>query len=334
MNELSKYLIAEIAGELNINRGAHESLNDWNARIVFSALGRMASASLYDKFEDDLPVSVNHIKSRIGTLYRSFLQLEPALEEIFKFAKGKLHDHIYNILIAGGCIYHSPNEVSPPAYVEAKSGQVIFVRGAPLNDRVFVSGLGTYITDDGRNCRLSLAGMFGLQRISLAEYWEQLTSKLELEPFRMSVQLEYLRTEPDFRKGYFKPQPDTDGRISLMRTKTQGTKIYYLYTLENDRLTAKQLPSWQTDNYEYSRISNAIIHNRGKLPSAVFHVDGAIVSLELQYLYPPSELNMLRLYSWPGRYNFNPFRKYILALPVFHAIRPELERIGYTFTEE
>ena len=172
--------------------------------------------------------------------------------------------------------------------------------------------------------------MFGLQRNTLGEHWGHLASRVKLEAFSSSIDVEFLRTAPPFTAGYFKPQPDTDGRISLMRTTMQGTRLYYLYSWENGKLFAGQLPSWRTDNGEYRQIANSIIHSRGNLPPAVFHLDGAIVSLRLQYLYPPSELSFLQLYSWPGKNDFN----YILSLPVFHSVRAELERIGYTFKED
>ena len=331
VREMNRYnrLISRISAELSIQQGTNEPQDSFISRVVYSAIGQAAKASLYDVREDREPVTVQHLKKRVETLCTTYLELYPELKDIFTLSPEDFAGKVYSTLLLGGCIDHEPHRISPSAYTQAQSGQVVFVRGAPLNQRVCVSGLGTYQLA-GTNSDSSAALMFGLQRISLAEQWEQLTSNLELRDFNNLEQVEFLRTEPDFKRGYFKPQPDTDGKISLMRTTMQATPLYYLYRLENGKIFAAQLPSWRTGNSEYRRISNAIIHNRGTLTSAVFHIDGEIVSLHLQYLYPPSELNFLKLYSWPGANDFN----YILSSPVFHAVRSELERIGYTFTEE
>ena len=322
-------LLSRISEELSIKQGNNEPQDSFIARVVYSSIGQAAKASLYDVREDREPVTVQHLKKRVETLCTTYLELYPELKVIFTLSPEDFAGKVYSTLLLGGCIYHEPHRISPSAYTQAQSGQVVFVRGAPLNQRVCVSGLGTYQLA-GTNSDSSAALMFGLQRITLAEHWEHLASRAKLEAFSSSTGTEFLRTAPPFTAGYFKPQHDSDGRISLMRTTMQATPLYYLYRWEDGKIFAAQLPSWRTGNSEYRRISNAIIHSRGHLPSAVFHIDGEIVSLHLQYLYPPSELNFLKLYSWPGANDFN----YILSSPVFHAVRSELERIGYTFTEE
>lgn len=320
-------LISRIAEELSIKQGTAEPQESFIARVVYSAIGQAAKASLHDVREDAEPVTVQHLKSRVKTLCTTYLDLYPELDSL---SPEELAEKMYSTLLHGGCIYHEPNRITPSAYTQARSGQVVFVRGVPLNQRVCVSGLGTYSLTQDTNSEASSALMFGLQRNTLAEHWKHLASRAKLEAFSSSIDVEYLRTAPPFTYGYFKPKPDTDGRISLMRTTMQGTPLYYLYCWEAGKIFAAQLPSWQTDKGEYLRISNSIIHSRGTLPPAVFHVDGEIVFLRLQYLYPPSEMNFLKLYSWPGANNFN----YILSYHVFCAVRAELERTGYKFTEE
>ena len=66
---MNKYhgLLEKIAGELHIECGEKESIENWKARIVYSLLGRMAYASLIDRLEEDEiavesnePVSITH----------------------------------------------------------------------------------------------------------------------------------------------------------------------------------------------------------------------------------------------------------------------------------
>ncbi len=61
-------LLRNIASELNISRGSTESEDSWKARVIYSVLGRMAYASLWDVTEDLQPVSIAHVKKRIHKL--------------------------------------------------------------------------------------------------------------------------------------------------------------------------------------------------------------------------------------------------------------------------
>ena len=320
----SMNLLDVIAGELGIKRGLTEDLTSWLARVVWSALGRAAIASLYDVQEEQDSVSVQHLKNKIETLCVSWLEIFPELSSIHP---EKIADKIYEILLNSGCIYHSPNRITASAHREAKSGQVIFLRGAALNQKVHVSGLGTYLLSEKTDSDSSAASMFGLQRVTLSEYYEQLTQLMDsAEVFEPPVNAEFLRTVPPFTSGYFTQQLDSDGGISLMRTGLQ----YYLYRFVNGKIFARQLRDWQTHEGEYLRIANSIIHSIGNLPAAKYHVDGEIVRLSLKYLYPPAEMNLLKLYSWPGSNNFS----FTISPPVFEALKSELERIGYEFTKE
>lgn len=320
-------LLSRIAAELGIRQGRTEHQNNFKARIVSSAIGTAATASLHDIREDGEPVTLQHLKSRIETLRSTYLSLYPELQESYIPSP----DDLSSMLLHGGCIYHSQDRVTPSAHVEAQSGQVIFVRGAPLKQKVCVSGLGTYRAAENDRSDSSAASMLGLQRNTLGEYWEQSVMRTKLEPFSSSAAIEFLRTRPPFTRGYFTNQPDTDGRISLMRTAAHQPRRCYLYRFEDGKIFACQLPSWRTDGKEYLRIAVSILHSRGSLPPSVFHFDGETASLRLQYLWPPSELDMLKLYSWHG---INPFGPYVMARCVFLALKAELERIGYTFIEE
>ena len=334
---MNKYnnLLSSISEELNISKGTEESTDNWKARITYSAISQLSIASLYDVQEDDTPISITHFKRRVETLYSSYLSMYPELKSIFKISPEAFSEEIYNIMLQAGYIYHSPNRITASAFRIAESGQVAFVRGIPLNQKVFRSGLGAYLPRKGVDNVSTVASMFGLQRISLTEYWRKVTSNIIWSEASFSSKTEYLRTVPPFNKGYFKDQPDTDGRISLLRTGMAGSYIYYFYCYKSGKIYGMQIPAWQVENYEYRALSNGCIHSIGNLPPTFYHVDQSVVSLRLQYLYPPAELNLIRLYSWARSYegSFSPFN-HTMSYPVFLAIKEEFERIGYSFSEE
>ena len=64
---MKKYdsLLCRISDEMNILQGASESQDSWKARVIYSALGHMAIASLHDIQEDGSPVSITHFKRRV-----------------------------------------------------------------------------------------------------------------------------------------------------------------------------------------------------------------------------------------------------------------------------
>ena len=53
-------LISIMAGRYQIERGTTEPVEQWQMRVIYSVLGQMAYASLWDKTEDDQPISVVH----------------------------------------------------------------------------------------------------------------------------------------------------------------------------------------------------------------------------------------------------------------------------------
>ena len=95
-----------------------------------------------------------------------------------------------------------------------------------------------------------------------------------------------------------------------------------------------QLPGWQTDGYKYRSVSVACLASRRTLPPTRFHVDEEIVELQIEYLFPPAELNAIKLYSWPKSYLSlpNDFKR-TMSRDVFEEIRSQFEKLGYQFKE-
>lgn len=122
---------------------------------------------------------------------------------------------------------------------------------------------------------------------------------------------------------------------SLARTGSFGNWTYYLYKIENERLMGSQLPEWMVTEGNYRTVSNGYLSAKNVLPATIYHIDGKIAQVHINYLFPPAELNLVKLYSWPKSYAGLPhdFNR-IFELPVFYAIKNVLESIGYQFKEE
>ena len=327
-------LLQEIAHELNILPGDSESEESYKSRIVYSAIGHMSLASLYDADEYEDTISVQHFRNRAETLHDSYLSIFPELKHVLMTEADNFSEAVYDIYLNAGCIYHDPNRITASAFRTAKSSGITFARGTPLNRKIFLSGLGAYLPANDSGDSITVPELFCLQRMSLSELWQKISANIQWREFDPPSDSKYLRKIPPFSRGYFKDQPDKDGKISVMRTGSKGSHLYYFYTYIDGKFLGMQITSWQADKGEYLLLSNCIINSDGNLPPSVYRSDNNIVNLTLEYLYPPSVMNMIKLYSWPENYSMSDNFRFILSRDVFFALKTELERLGYSFREE
>ncbi len=332
---MNKYgnLLKIISEDLNIPQGEHEHETDWKNRIIYSAIGHLANASLYDKQEDGLAISIHHFKRKIEKLYDSYLSMYPEVTNLFLGNPEKLSETIYELFHKTGYLYHSPNHLAPPVRSVSVYKDVTFLRGVLPDKKVFRSGLGPYIINDYIIKGKDIRAMFGLSDKTFLESWKHSIGSIEWKQVNLTGKAEFLRIEPPFNKGYFKSSPDKDGRISMLRAGMPGMYLYYFYRYVNGKMETRQIPAWQTDYFEYRNIANSILYNAQTLPPTIYHVDKNIVRLKIQYLYPPAEQDFLLLYSWPSGVIDNIFNR-VMACPVFYAVKDIFEKSGYCFLEE
>jgi len=328
-------LLLEIGQELNIKKGVSEPNELWKERIVYSAIGRMALASLWDIDGDNKSVSITHFKHRIERLLYAYKELYPKCMQRFIISDEELSNEIYKVYTEAGFLYHSPNRISSTAEVEAKAGTMVCVRGANLKRNVYISGLGTYNRAKVNPLQCTLQQVFRFQRQTLKEYWQQVITTdnwLVIDP---QMRKEYLRLEAPFSRGYWKDTPDKDGCISLLRFGHPGQQLYFLYRYINGQYKGSALPEWMVKEYKYRRVATALLAGNGTLPGVTYSIDGDVVNIRLNYLLPPEEMNFLKAYSWPQSFLKLPcdFNR-VMQKEIFFAFKEELEKIGYHFMGE
>ena len=338
-------LLYTIASELHIERGEHESIEMWKARTIYSLLGRMAYASLWDHFEEDdsLPgnVSIIHLERRVQVLQESYLELYPEINTIFSSDPKVLSQEIYDIYLKAGCVYHTPFKISCAAPCAAEQSGLRFERGMPLSRRQYVSGLGTYLPDssafEGETVCPSVQGMFGLLESTLADFWADLISVADWHPLHGDENMVYL-SHMDPR--LWTKSSEKGSVISLARTGLPGGYLYYLYQTNGGRQFGSQLSQWLVNDPFYGGISyltaaNACLAAHSCLPEVQYKMDGPIVQVRFPYTPPPAELYWLKLYSWPQFFSyFANIHVRIFSQEVFWAVKAVLEQIGYQFAEE
>lgn len=332
MNKYNNLLI-QISDEYAIRRGKTEDQNKWKARLIYSLLGKMSLASLFDIDEEDAS-SVIHMKRRIEKLLVSYREMYPELSRSLPVNPEELSNEIYDIYLHSGVIYHEPNRVLMAAKYEIVTEGICFTRGTEIEVKQNMSGLGTYRIADQTSQTGSLTDMFQLETEHLSEIWDYAVRRAVWREFNAETNVEYLRMVPPFNRGYWVDKPDTSGKESLLRTGFRGSQLYYLYRIDAGKILASQLPQWQVEEYNYRLLANACLFNEGVLPPSVVKYDDGIVYINFKYLPPPAELYLWKLYTWPETISSLPkdFNR-ICTRNVFDVIKKEMQTKGYGFIE-
>lgn len=335
---MKKDLIESIAKQLNIPRSDDY---EWVCQSVYSAAGQMALASLWDKSEEDGPVSIQHFKARMRQIFDAYRDVFPEIAFSIPADSTDIVNAMYDIYLRSGYLYHSANHVSPALQNIAKFGDVTLYRGGPRDNTLHMSGLGFYYNWK-QQTDITVAELFGLQTYPFQEYLQELLNGDDWETIEWPENAEFLRIEPPFNRGYWQVSPIKDGRISLARYG-EPTKIYMLYRFINGAYRQKTIPEWKIRDYfadqsagygEYRRIAIALLQMYDKLPPISIRDDGVNIVIKLGYRLPPSEEDFFKLYTWPLRYEKSEVFTRKMARQIYPGFRHELEALGYCFVEE
>lgn len=329
---MNKYngLLSEVANKYNIRRGMHEAEINWKTRLVYSICGMMAYASLWDESEDE-PVSIIHLKRRIRRVLSDYKTMYPELANSFPYVSADLEDEIAGQLLSTGMVYHRPNRIAPSMRREESYCNIVFQRGISLDSICCVSGIGLYSRQECVSDADGIQSMFGLERETLHALWNSTLANTDWKvapTFEQSI--EYLRLKPPFSQGYWEKRPDTTGTVSMLRTDMEGSQLYYLYRYRHNAMEISPLPKWQVENSHYRSIACACLQSYGTMPPIDYVEDGELVHLRLNYLLPPHELGLVKLYSWPEVCTSLPcdFRRK-LTTELFVAVKKILSDKGY-----
>ena len=330
-------IIEKISSALGIIRGKQEAETLWSARVIYSAAGRIALASLWDMPEDEQPVSITHFKRRAEREIKALASSSDDLENYFNDSIEAITNEIYDIYLNTGYLYHTSNHIEPVPEVSALSGRCYLLRGSAVQETIHVSGVGLYSLSGLKKTHTVVNSIYELYRIpqmNLGTYIDKLLGYADWKNFSLSERAEFLRTKPPFTSGYWCGDPDNSGNVSLLRLGPPGSYIYYLYKCENRQLVVSPLAQWMTDGYEYRQIACGLLTSGNVLPDTTFWHDGELTHVHLGYLYPPKIQNFFKLYSWPESMTHFPsdFRR-VMTKEIFNIFRMNIEPLGYGFCE-
>lgn len=325
-------LIGNISRELNIVKGINETDELWMSRVIYSAIGESGLLSLWDRNDDEEPVTIIHFKSRIREMYFAYMDLFQESNSAFTHDVDSLSEEMYELYKKGGYIYHSPNRMLPCTNCKINSRGIVFVRGIMPSEKREISGLGQFQRiENGSGDVDGILKMFHVNKKPLIECYDSLVAKANWQQIIVASSTEYLRVVPPFSRGYWTNSPLSDGSISLLRMGDPGGKQYYLYKCEAGIISGSQLPVWMVEGTNYRKVANAILANRHVLPCIEAHKEGDSVSIKFNYLPANDVHDFIKLYSWPKSFydvpcNFN--RR--MNADVWNAIKEVILYLGYT----
>lgn len=151
-------------------------------------------AELFVKFIQENIFNVlenrHYVVAGINFDYANKLAEYPDLRSEMAASAEEYADEIYNILLAGGCIYHTPNRILPSFEKRISLKNIELQRGAAIGEKIFVSGIGTYLIKSGRQSIEDVFDMFQIPMINLAEYGNKLVRNAKWRAFETSIHME------------------------------------------------------------------------------------------------------------------------------------------------
>lgn len=333
MKLIDEYIL-EVNNELRIQKGYTETTDNWICRIIYSILGRMAFASLFDQKSTPETTSIIYFKNQLKKNLRTLTLVFPNSTISFQTNFDAVVDEVLKQFIDLGMVYRSPNNITLAKYQQISYNQISFIRGFSFSSNYFASGLGHFFINQPNTENMDVIDFFQLQRIYTLD---ELIRDYTLDSWHEmndTSNIEFLNTVPPFYKGYWATHPEKDGSISILRKKYDFT-TYFFYKYVDNILYVHKVPNWLSHEKEYIRLAYPILHNKSCFPNIRYIDDGKIVIINFDYLLPPSELNLIKLYSWPFDFsNISDDFSRVMNRNIFYVFKEIYESIGYIFKED
>ena len=293
-----------IAKELNIKKDKSEKDVEWYRRVVYSAVGRMALATLWNE-NDKGEISVRRLKSTTYELLKAYESMVPGINSTSNYGEhtDRLCDSILSTMENAGFFYHRAEYYRIAKTKHIKMGKVKLCRGIYATESCYMSGLGAYTKatnadeNDESFSNSFEKPQFVLQKLIESASWRECDFEKE--------KVEYLKMEEPFEKGYWTGQPNFQFQYSLARTKKCETflQTYYLVRKTSEGMKVAELPTWVSEDRNYTLLSTALLQYYKQMPHVIIKYGDEISKMEIGYILYPDVEKLILAYSWPQRYD-------------------------------
>lgn len=324
-----------IAKELNIGKEKFEKDVEWYRRVVYSAVGRMALATLWNE-NDKGEISVRSLKRTTYELLKAYESIVPEINSTSNYGECTvmLCDSILSTMESAGFFYHRADYYRIAKTKNIKMGEVNFCRGIYATESCYMSGLGAYTkvanAEENEGTFLGLEKpQFVLQKLIEPASWRDCNFEKE--------KVEYLKMEEPFNKGYWMGQPNFKFQYSLARINERDAflQTYYLVRNTSDGMKAAELPTWVSEDRNYTVLSTALLQYYQQMPHVIIKHGEEIAKIEIEYRLHPDVENLILAYSWPQRYDGEngPFSR-IIPKSLSGTFKKILVDTGYNVRED
>lgn len=324
-----------IAKELNIGKDKSEKDVEWYRRVVYSAVGRMALATLWNE-NDKGEISVRSLKRTTYELLKAYESIVPEINSTSNYGECTvmLCDSILSTMESAGFFYHRADYYRIEKTKNIKMGIVNFCRGIYATESCYMSGLGAYTkaanAEENEGTFLSLEKpQFVLQKLIESASWRECDFEKE--------KVEYLKMEEPFEKGYWTGQPNFQFQYSLARINECDAflQTYYLVRKTSEGMKVAELPTWVSEDRNYTLLSTGLLQYYKQMPPVIIKHGDEIAKMEIGYrLYPDVE-KLILAYSWPERYDGeNSLFSRIIAKSLSGTLKKILVDTGYNVKED
>lgn len=330
--DISQQLIESISEDLHIKRDKDEREVDWIVRVIYSAIAKNAYCSLWDQQDEE--TSITHFKKRCNEQLLSYIRIYPKLKKVVSSPEivKEYVDYIYDLYLKTGFLLHKKNYVTNSKRKAITIDNCKLVRSPEPGEDLFMSGLGYYMFSDLMEYQEDIRDVFHLSKLSLSEYLDKLHQRQVFKSLESHSDIDYLRLEPPFSKGYWKKQKDIN-KLSLLRIGQPGMYIYYLYKATDNKILASRLPEWMCGDGKYRMISWGLLKKYQQATDIEYVISGDLVYVHLNYLLPINEQLFFELFSWPGNITTMSGFNRTMDINIFRIMKAEFENIGFRFSE-
>ena len=295
--------LKDISRDINTPQDPEEDVSRWMRRVVYSVCGRMTLAALWDCPEGE-SVSIQHIKQRCAEIMKAYCLIYPAIvsETDYGDHVADMVERIYEIYLESGQMYHKRNRVTPSKYICHTVSGVSFVKGIYATVDCYMSGIGPYLIQEGD---VSEDDSFHFSHPEMGLLLDSLVKGAQwVEMTRGTEAYSFLKMKPPYSP-YWTKKADWTSGISMVRYDGDGNgrKQYFLATIQDGKILMSDLPAWINERRKHVYLTTEILKRCGTLPPVIMKKNKQLTEIEIAYRLPPEEETLLKMYTWPHRFD-------------------------------
>lgn len=332
-----------IAKDLKIKRYNEEKIENYRARVIYSAIGiwirtvTLDEDAFYDNYSKP-GVSKIHIKNRVTPFLENMLEIYPEVLKWFEYTNEKgvieiVRDRLYK---AGELVdVGYETDLSLPIYEECKlNDEYKIIRGMSIDRFNKIIGLGQIdINDKNENDIFEFLGLFNKNSEDILE--EYLNNAIWNESQGKDYEYFNKYSKKTLSKCWEKEYCLKNGDITLYRIfSKEYSNEYGFVKRENNKLYFSYITDYLISEHEIRRFMYALKKESDTSILAYFkHYDESELTwVKLYNMLPAKEYNILMLIGWP-KYSIEDDFNFIIDRSCWNFVEKMLSNLGIILKE-